>query len=380
LDTISPQKEFRIYDLEPELDLPMGKTTSKPPQRQLSPEQSPDLRRFKAAEPLDSPFKERAKPIFKVFEAIDSPTKERRIPEFINREIADSFEDEPSSLDIEFIGPTPYSSPENGDESQSQVPVFRIPDKIAGILSDGHTQQSDISTESFDDSVLCIDDSIPEIEPPTSKFDQATCPMCGDIVDSEFLRTYNNGNLMNLRMQIKFCRAHKKKSARDTWISLGYPTIDWDSLDERIAKHHYFLQNLLNGASSHYRDALSESVKSGKNRTLKQSMLSSDMPLGPGYYGSRGLRAMSENIMNEFSPQLRKIAVKDRLVAARGVIGYVQAVLVPELATRLIGEDMGVSTEQARKIMSESVGLGDLLNDELQDVVVVGQGGDVDGD
>jgi RTC4-like domain len=368
-----------MYNLETELDSQIEKSAFRLPQSRPSPEQSPDLPKFKAPEPLDSHFEEIADPMFKFFE-VDSPTKGRRIPEFVNRGIAGSFKDEPSRPDIKFISPTTYISPKNGDESQFQVPIFRMPDKFAETLSDGHTEQSDISTEPLDDSVLCIDDRIQEIDPPIPKFDQATCPMCGDVVDSEFLRSYNNGNLMNVRMQIKFCRAHKKNSARDTWIFQGYPTIDWESLDERIAKHHHFLQNLLNGASSHYRDALSESVKSGKSRTLKQSMLSSDMPVGPGYYGSRGLRAMSENIMNKFSPQLRKIAVKDRLVASRGVTGYVQAVLVPELATRLIKEDMGVSAKRAREIMSESVGMGDLLNDELQDVVDVRRDGGTDGD
>ena len=79
---------------------------------------------------------------------------------------------------------------------------------------------------------------------------------------------------------------------------------------------------------------------------------------------------MSENIMKKFSPYLRTIAVTDRLVAARGVPGYVQSVLVPELAVRLISEDMKCGVEEARQIMRDSAGLGDLLNEEVEDVVV----------
>ena len=82
---------------------------------------------------------------------------------------------------------------------------------------------------------------------------------------------------------------------------------------------------------------------------------------------------MSENIIKKFSSHLRDIAVKDRLVAARGVAGYVQSVLVPELAVRLISEDMKCGVQEARQIMKDSAGLGDLLNEEVGDVVGNGE-------
>ncbi len=78
--------------------------------------------------------------------------------------------------------------------------------------------------------------------------------------------------------------------------------------------------------------------------------------------------------MDKFSSQLRRIAVTDRLVAARGVTSYVQNVLVPELAVRLICEDLGLEVEEARQVMRESVGLGDLLNEEVEDVVTWKEG------
>ena len=83
---------------------------------------------------------------------------------------------------------------------------------------------------------------------------------------------------------------------------------------------------------------------------------------------------MSENIIDSFSSQLRRIAVTDRLVAARGVTGYVQNVLVPELAVRLICEDMGLGAEESRQIMRESISLGDLLNEEVEDVITWKEG------
>ena len=79
---------------------------------------------------------------------------------------------------------------------------------------------------------------------------------------------------------------------------------------------------------------------------------------------------MSENIVAEFSTLLRKRAVKDRLVSARGHIAYVQSVLVPELTVQLVMEDMGVDEEEARVIMKESVWVGELLNEEVADVIM----------
>ncbi|SPQ17896.1 d5bcff9f-98a4-4caf-ac41-dca466338caa [Thermothielavioides terrestris] len=165
----------------------------------------------------------------------------------------------------------------------------------------------------------------------------------------------------------KFCQDHKRRSARETWIQKGYPDIDWRRLDERISRHYGFLRKILeDGMDSHYVDVFQDTVRAGKNRTLFRS----DANLTPGYYGIRGLRAMSENLIQEFSSILRKRALQDRLVSARGYTVYLQSVLVPELAVRLIMEDMSVGEEEARRILEESSDVGELLNDEIADVVL----------
>jgi len=73
--------------------------------------------------------------------------------------------------------------------------------------------------------------------------------------------------------------------------------------------------------------------------------------------------------MHAFTPVLKKRVVKDRLMAARGVTGFVQSVLVPEVAVSLIMEDMNVDVEEARSILTESKGMGELVNEEIKDVV-----------
>ena len=74
--------------------------------------------------------------------------------------------------------------------------------------------------------------------------------------------------------------------------------------------------------------------------------------------------------MRTLSTVVRKRAIEDRLVSARGYTGYVQTVLVPELAVRLIMEDMGVPEKTAREILRDSIEIGELLYEDVGDVIV----------
>jgi len=204
-----------------------------------------------------------------------------------------------------------------------------------------------------------LDDDDDEFATMTQR---AKCPMCGQSVDPGDLREFGG---MNTRQQERFCRSHQRKTAREDWASSGYPTIDWGKLDSRITGLHSFIKGLINGADSYYRDRLEETVNAGKNRSL----LKSDFNPTPGYYGTRGLRAISENTMKEFTKLLKKRMVVDRLMAARGFTPYVEYVVVPEVAVKLIMEDMDVGEERAREIMAESLGTGELLSEEIRDVV-----------
>lgn len=192
---------------------------------------------------------------------------------------------------------------------------------------------------------------------------RAHCPMCNAPVEPEDIRAF--GKMTNIRAQEKFCRAHRTKTAKQKWEEEEYPTIKWEKLDGRITKHHALIKKLIKGESSHYREQMEEKIKAGKDRSLMKMTTN----LTPGYYGARGLRAISENIMHKFTPLLKKRMVEDELMSARGVTPYVQSVLVPEIASRLIMADMKVSLERAREILAESTEVGELLNEEVRDVV-----------
>ena len=189
------------------------------------------------------------------------------------------------------------------------------------------------------------------------KLTDARCPYCKKPVDGAALQAFSKGAYMTVRMQSRFCDQHNQDEARAEWAAKGYPTIDWSTLDARISAHHDFLDGILRGRRCHYGDILAG------------HLARSDFGDMPGYYGAKGSRAMQEGIFARFSDLIRQRTVEDRVVSGRGHLIFVQAVLVPELAVRLVMEDMGVGEEDARRIMEESVEVGRLLCDEEEDEV-----------
>lgn len=69
--------------------------------------------------------------------------------------------------------------------------------------------------------------------------------------------------------------------------------------------------------------------------------------------------------------KLRRLATSDHIVKQAGVVGYAQSVLVPELAVRLVKEDMGVNDDSARQVLRESISLGEKLNPALDDEIAI---------
>ncbi|KAI1143309.1 hypothetical protein F5Y05DRAFT_368191 [Hypoxylon sp. FL0543] len=256
---------------------------------------------------------------------------------------------------------TRRGSPKPVPEEISQKPAFKL-----------HTLDDlDYLDDSDDNAIALLENNISDDEPEDVSTESiaattARCPMCHEVVDAELLAKHSDHGRMNIRKQTAFCRLHKRQTAISARSQRGYPKINWKTLNTRLEKHQDMLKDILEGTRpSYYREVLKENVDSGKNRTL----LKTEDSLTPGYYGSRGLRAMTEYIMQTLSPIVRKRAVEDRLVSARGYTGYVQVVLVPELAVRLIMEDMNVAEEDARKIMQDSIEFGELLHEDAGDVI-----------
>ncbi len=123
----------------------------------------------------------------------------------------------------------------------------------------------------------------------------AKCPICQEPVERSFLQEFDSGKRLNVRQQVRFCKAHKMKSAENEWQAKRYPRIDWTRLSERLGRFHPVVDDILKGDKpSFYRNAFEDQVKGGQNKTLQQIMLSGHgfEGLAPGYYGSKGSRLM----------------------------------------------------------------------------------------
>lgn len=298
----------------------------------FSDNETDELRAFKPPAKLDYSPQKRSVNVLKFnqpdMDIGDSPAKPAvETAAFKTSNLDDSFEDDSGMM-------------------HEDVAAIDLADGIANVAGGQPAQRTTTFEEDF-----------------PSMAQRARCPMCDEPVNPNDLK---GKGYMTIRQQEEFCQSHQMKTAQDNWEERNYPTIDWDKLESRIAKHHSFIKKLVNGQDCHHRQLLAGAVKTGQDRNL----LKSTSNITPGYYGSRGLRAISECIMEKFTPLLKKRAGTDRLMSARTVSGFVQSVLVPEVTVLLIKEDMGVeSDEEARKILLESMEMGGMIHEEIEDVV-----------
>jgi hypothetical protein len=206
-------------------------------------------------------------------------------------------------------------------------------------------------------------------------FSTSRCPLCHSKVDQVHLETFNFGRRLNIRDQQRFCQEHKHRDAEKQRQEKEYPSIDWANLtNNRIPKHIAVLSGILKRTlPSHYRDRLDAAMQEAKTsrkglqRYLKDGVVD---VAKHGYYGPKGARIMGHTIATHMSETLKQELKRDKVARAAGVGGYVNAVLVPELAVRLVMEDMGLADEQrARDVLSESSNVGILLNADDENVI-----------
>lgn len=200
----------------------------------------------------------------------------------------------------------------------------------------------------------------------------AHCPICREMIDSEFLNLFTNGKRLHWRDKLALCDSHKRRDAEKTWNERGYPAIQWDGFHERLKEYHGRLRDLLDGKKrSGFREQLSDKVESGRVRQVFRDVRESKKETTtPGYYGSKGATLMHSHIISTFGSRLRDVAEEDVVMRSAGVSNYVRSVLVPELAMMLIKDDMGIAhdaDERAKVIMNESAEMGDLTNPQDED-------------
>ncbi|KAI9695635.1 MAG: hypothetical protein M1820_008482 [Bogoriella megaspora] len=245
---------------------------------------------------------------------------------------------------------------------------------------------SDSSMSSPPDSIV-LDDEEEVLDLPLTSSqveayngEQTTCPMCSAVIPAEFLDEFANySRRMPIKRQVLFCKAHKRRSALEEYRASGYPEVDWNELPQRIKRHYSYIDAILDQQrDSWFREELVKRVRRGGARTLRQAVDKKDdetslAHLVPGYYGTKGARVMTESIFSRFSAKMKELAARDDVLSlgGGGVAGFVQTVLVPELATILIKEDMHVDDMEARDLMVKSAAIGRLVHEEEDEKVIV---------
>lgn len=179
----------------------------------------------------------------------------------------------------------------------------------ASTLSSPLSSLGDSTLNSSQDGAPIITSGDIPIYDATAK--PAVCPMCKQPVDKSYLEEFCRiDTRMSLRQQSQFCKAHKERSAKSEWEERGYPQIDWLQLDIRITKFHTFMDHVLSSRkSSFYRNAFEDTLKSGKNKTLQESLMGGDEIEGtsPGYYGGRGAKVMYGSHFLQIHPFCHRI-------------------------------------------------------------------------
>ncbi|KAM5373848.1 hypothetical protein ACJZ2D_006810 [Fusarium nematophilum] len=343
----TPKKPSRAKLRSLKDDLPSSPTKGSPPSQLISP--SKDTGRNPGGSPLSSSQKsgqirveQQGPSSSQQQKALWKPPQRKK-----RRKGEKSRPESPKAKPVAFIVPAEIPSPSReGVKEESKVDMTASP-----VLSDlDLSQLSDpepISEDSPDD-----DESLQNRVAP--------CPWCGDLVLESDLAEFAKGRRLNVQMQTKFCRKHKKETAMKTWRERGYPHVEWQGLDHRFEDHREYLLKIVHGKPSHFRNILADKIESGQARSTKK-----EGNLNPGYYGPRGCRLMCDYLVEEFGELLKENAVGDRVIAGRGPAAFIQSVLVAELAVQLIMEDMDVSAGEARKIMEESKAVGEMIHEEV---------------
>lgn len=262
--------------------------------------------------------------------------------------------------------------------------------------------------------------------PPSSMTSKTIeCPLCRTVVGrtlyDEFLADLGRTR-MRVRDKLRFCNLHNATTAKDNWDRSEYPTIDWKKLPARLEQLDSVVADILTRRiHSTYRKALQSAVaddnvnyrhamrnpeaqvrvpiaKVVDNAALIPNSSTDPAPINivssqaedeesstfssTGYYGPRGSRVILDHVMSSplISQQLREVSANEELFKRVGIPYFLQVVIVPEIAWRLIRDDMGLGGDErmkkrrrgdtepeegeirAKEILLESKKAGELVN------------------
>ncbi|EKG22198.1 hypothetical protein MPH_00526 [Macrophomina phaseolina MS6] len=233
------------------------------------------------------------------------------------------------------------------------------------------------------DSDTVNDEEIELSQPPAAgNYEQpAKCPICRAPVDRLLLEEWQGGqSFMRIRKQMAFCEAHKRAAAREEYSARDYPAeINFKTLPQRIEVFREELVEIVRRErASAFRDAVEEEARKGQGRNLVALSKADEglTGLSVGYYGPRGRRVMEAWVTREIATEIGQAVGRDRLIGFKSVSGFIQEVLVPEVAMRLVAEDLDVGAARAREVLRESGEIGEYVHGVEEEEEVEGGGRD----
>jgi hypothetical protein len=183
--------------------------------------------------------------------------------------------------------------------SKSQGAEFKEPLALPSNSIPSSSLASDNQMNDFDDgsplsSLGSISSGMSLSPTPEPIENPSLCPMCKEPVDRELLQEFLLQPNQRVREQQRFCEGHKKRSAEKEWSDKGYPTIKWETFDERIRHHFPSLDKILVPDSpSYYRNFLDSTMKAGKAKNFRLTISGDSLEnMSCGYYGSKGASRM----------------------------------------------------------------------------------------
>ncbi|RIA88663.1 RTC4-like domain-containing protein, partial [Glomus cerebriforme] len=164
-----------------------------------------------------------------------------------------------------------------------------------------------------------------------------------------------------------FCKIHHAETTIvPDGIRKGYPTeINFELLEGRIIQMKDELLNIINKkiGSYYWNFSLEICAEVGSRKAGTPMILMNRFEkLRPGYYGSKGLNIIVDVLSELF---LFKNILTYDLTHPKNPVDFLQEVLVPETALRLILQDKSnITLEEARKIMEDGGDFGDYVHGE----------------
>lgn len=252
------------------------------------------------------------------------------------------------------------------------------------------TLPSSVSTSSFEspDSVTGSVNGCGEVyfeEPPEFDIDilkscrpsSRTCKFCRKKIPSNFTESPPTAT----RARIGYCQRHENASILQDGKARGFPTsFDFQMVRSRIIR---LIPNVRKMISRRKESEFLIDIRaktSRRNAAAPMTMMTMFEDAQPGYYGPRGSELISEIVMKRLGDKIRnRESLLESLKFCGGVMGYISAIIVPEIGTLLIMDDMGVERTEAKKIMRESVSYGNVVNPSI-DVISSDEGDDSDAD